>query len=149
MTAGMASKPWRNRLTARVALLTLAVSLPVVGAALLSWQGVADASGTLKSGNEVTVWMKPDAHAREIHAVGTQLARLNYLRQPCAYWNKPRNFAAARKLLPTDIWHKATVADMPTSYRCMPVVLTDATRVIAAMKGMPGVEIVTVGPPNL
>jgi cell division protein FtsX len=149
MTAEMASRLWRNRLRRRVSLLALAASLTLVGAALLSWQGVANASGTLKSGNEVTVWMKPDANAHEIHTVGTQLARLSYLRQPCAYWNKSRNFAEARKLLPSDVSRNLTVADMPTSYWCMPVVLANANRVIDAMKGMPGVEIVTVGPANL
>jgi hypothetical protein len=64
-------------------------------------------------------------------------------------WNKSRNFAEARKLLPSDVWHDTTVADMPTSYWCTPMVLADANRVIGAMKGEPGVEIVTVGPANL
>jgi cell division protein FtsX len=146
MTAEMASNLCRHRLTTRVAVLTIAVSLTLVGVALLSWQGAANASGQLKSSNEVTVWMKPDANAHEIHAVEARLARLSYLRHPCAYWNKARNYAEARKLLPFDIWHNATVADMPTSYWCTPVLLADANQVIRTMKGAPGVLTVTVGP---
>jgi hypothetical protein len=49
-------------------VLTIVVSLT----SLLLWQGAANASRALKSGNEVTVWMKPDANAQEIHAVGTR-----------------------------------------------------------------------------
>jgi cell division transport system permease protein len=146
MIAKMVSNLRRHRLTMRVAVLTVAVSLTVVGAALLLSQGAADASGALKGGNEVTVWMSPDANAHEIRAVGTQLARLSYLRQPCTYWNKARNYAEARKLLPSDVWHKATAAEMPTSYWCTPVVLADANRVIGTMKGVPGVLTVTIDP---
>jgi cell division protein FtsX len=145
MTAEMASNLWRIRLTTRLAVHTIA-SLTLVGAALLSWQGAANASGALKSGDEVTVWMKPDANAHEIHAVRARLARLSYVRQPCTYWNKARNFAEARTLLPSYVWHNATVADMPTSYWCTPVILADANQVISAMKGTPGVLTVTVDP---
>jgi len=35
-------------------------------------------------------------------------------------------------LLPFDIWHNATVADMPTSYWCTPVILADAIQVIGS-----------------
>jgi cell division protein FtsX len=146
MTAEMVSNLWRNRLTMRVAALTVAVSLTLVGASLLLWQGSANASEALKSGNEVTVWMSPDANAHEIHAVGMQLARLNYMRRHCTYWNKARNFAEARKLLSSDVWHNATVAEMPTSYWCTPVVLADGSKVISTMKGVPGVLTVTIGP---
>jgi hypothetical protein len=78
----MASNLRRNRLTTRVAVLTMIVFLTLVGAALFLRQGAANASEGLKSGNEVTIWMKPDANAHEIRAVEARLARLSYLRQP-------------------------------------------------------------------
>jgi cell division transport system permease protein len=147
MTAEMASNMWSHRLMTMAAVLTVAVSLSLVGAALLLWQGAADASGAPKRGTEVTVWMRSDANAQEIHAVGTRLSKLSDLRQPCAFWNKARNFAEARKPLPADVGGGAlNVKHMPTSFWCTPVVLTDANQVIRTMNGVPGVETVTVGP---
>src|ERR1700723_3700702 len=102
------------------AVLTVAVSLSLVGAALLLRQGSANATGALERGTQATVWMAPNANKQEIHAVGTQLAQLTYVRQPCAYWNKARNFAEARKLLPSDVLQATTQAQMPTSYWCTP-----------------------------
>jgi len=103
-----ASNLWRNRLMTIAAVLTVAVSLSLVGAALLLRQGSANATGTLERGTQVTVWMVPNANSQEIAAVGTQLAQLNYVVQPCAYWNKARNFAEARRLLPSDVFQATT-----------------------------------------
>jgi cell division transport system permease protein len=138
-----ASNLWRNRLMTIAAVLTVAVSLSLVGAALLLRQGSANASGALERGTEVTVWMQPKADAQEIHAVGTELAQLTYVRQPCAYWNKARNYAEARKLLSSDIFQSTTVAGMPTSFWCTPVVLPDSAQVIHTFTGIAGVLTVT------
>jgi cell division transport system permease protein len=138
-----ASNLWRNRLMTIAAILTVAVSLTLVGAALLLRQGAANASGQWERGTEVTVWMEPGANAQEIHAVGTQLDQLTFVRQPCAYWNKSRNYAEARKLLPSDVLQATTQAEMPTSYWCTPVVLPDANQVIHTFTGTPGVLTVT------
>ena len=86
------------------AVLTVAVSLSLVGAALLLRQGSANATGTLERGTKVTVWMEPDATKQQINAVKTELAQLNYVVQPCEYWNKARNFSEARHLLPSDVF---------------------------------------------
>jgi cell division transport system permease protein len=138
-----ASNLWRNRLMTVAAVLTVAVSLTLVGAALLLRQGAANASGQWERGTQVTVWMQPKANAQEIHAVATQLAQLTYVRQPCVYWNKARNYADARTLLPSDVIANTTEAEFPTSYWCTPVQLSDATQVIAAFRGTPGVDTVT------
>jgi cell division transport system permease protein len=138
-----ASNLWRNRLMTIAAVLTVAVSLTLVGAALLLRQGSANASGALERGTQGTVWMKPTANAQEITAVGTQLSQLTYVRQPCVFWDKQRNFAEARKLLPSDVLQATKVADMPTSFWCTPVQLSDTNQLISAMKGTPGVLDVT------
>ena len=138
-----ASNLWRNRLMTIAAVLTVAVSLTLVGAALLLRQGAANASGQWERGTQVTVWMEPAANHQEISAVGTQLTQLNYVRQPCAFWNKARNFSEARKLLPSDVLQATTQAQMPTSFWCTPVVLADANQIISALKGTPGVLKVT------
>ncbi len=57
------SNLWRNRLMTVAAVLTVAVSLTLVGAALLLRQGAANASGEWERGTKVTVWMEPSANA--------------------------------------------------------------------------------------
>jgi cell division transport system permease protein len=138
-----ASNLWRNRLMTFAAILTVAVSLSLVGTALLLRQGSANATGRLERGTQVTVWMQPNANAQEITAVGTELSQLNYVAQPCAYWDKSRNFAEARKLLPSDVFQATTEAAMPTSYWCTPVALADASQVVRTFKGTAGVLSVT------
>ncbi len=138
-----ASNLWRNRLMTIAAVLTVAVSLSLVGAALLLRQGSANATGTLERGTQVTVWMEPNANPQEIAAVRTQLSQLNYVTQPCAYWNKERNFTEARRLLPTDVFQATTKAEMPTSYWCTPVALADAAQVVHTFSGTAGVLSVT------
>ena len=138
-----AANLWRNRLMTIAAVLTVAVSLSLVGAALLLRQGSANASGALERGTQVTVWMEPNANAQEIAAVRTELAQINYLVQPCAYWNKQRNFAEAHKLLTSDESSAVTVNEMPTSFWCTPIALTDAAQVVRTFNGSPGVKAVT------
>ena len=138
-----ASNLWRNRLMTIAAVLTVAVSLSLVGAALLLRQGSANATGTLERGTQVTVWMQPTANQQEVKAVGTELAQLNYVVQPCAYWDKARNFQEEGKLLPSDVVQATTVDEMPTSYWCTPVALSDAAQVVRAFEGAPGVLNVT------
>jgi len=138
-----ASNLWRNRLMTVAAILTVAVSLSLVGAALLLRQGSANATGTLERGTQVTVWMQPGANDQEIVAVKTQLAQLNYVVQPCAYWDKARNFSEARRLLPSDVFQATTQSEMPTSYWCTPIALSDASQVVRTFNGAAGVLSVT------
>ena len=138
-----ASNLWRNRLMTVAAILTVAVSLSLVGAALLLRQGSANATGTLERGTQVTVWMQPNANTQEIDAVRTELSQLNYVVQPCAYWNKARNFAEARRLLPSDVFQATNQSEMPTSYWCTPVALADAAQVVRTFSGTAGVLSVT------
>jgi cell division transport system permease protein len=138
-----ASNLWRNRLMTVAAVLTVAVSLSLVGAALLLRQGSANATGTLERGTKVTVWMQPGATPQQIHAVGTQLSQLNYVQQPCEYWNQQRNFSEARQLLPSDVFQATSVSDMPTSYWCTPLALPDAAQVVRTFNGTAGVLAVT------
>ncbi len=137
------SNLWRNRLMTVAAVLTVAVSLSLVGAALLLRQGSANATGTLERGTKVTVWMEPNATKQQISAVGTELGQLNYVQQPCEYWNKQRNFTEARQLLPSDVFEATSVAEMPTSYWCRPLALSDAAQVVRTFNGTAGVLAVT------
>jgi cell division transport system permease protein len=138
-----ASNLWRNRLMTIAAVLTVAVSLSLVGAALLLRQGSANATGTLERGTNVTVWMQPNASPQQIKAVQIELAQLNDVVQPCQYWDKAKNYAEARRLLSSDVFQATTQAEMPTSFWCTPVALADAAQVVHTFNGSPGVKAVT------
>ena len=60
------SNLWRNRLMTIAAVLTVAVSLSLVGAALLLKQSAAQASAQWQQGTRVTIWMQPSASPAEI-----------------------------------------------------------------------------------
>ena len=137
------SNLWRNRLMTIAAVLTVAVSLSLVGAALLLKQGAAKAEAHWQRGTQVTVWLQAKASSNEISAVGAQLKQLPYVQQPCSYKNQQQNFAEAKQLIAPDLVSSLTVADMPTSYWCTPTVPADATQVIARFSGQPGVKAVT------
>ena len=87
--------------------------------------------------------MEPAASKDEIAAVKTELSQLNYVVQPCAYWDKQRNFREARQLLPSDVFQATTQSEMPTSFWCAPVVLSDASQVVRTFSGTAGVAQVT------
>ncbi|MDA8359871.1 MAG: permease-like cell division protein FtsX [Actinomycetota bacterium] len=139
-----ASNLWRNRLMTIAAVLTVAVSLSLVGAALLLKQGAAQAEGEWQRGTQVVVWMQPTASKAEIQAIGTQLKTLSYVDQPCVYRDHAYDYAEAKRLL-GQVYVEAgvTAAQTPTSWRCIPVHPQDATAVIAKFSGQPGVIQVT------
>jgi cell division transport system permease protein len=139
-----ASNLWRNRLMTVAAILTVAVSLALVGAALLLKQGAAQAEGEWQRGTQVTVWMKADASPAEVKAVGTQLKTLPYVNQPCTFRNHTYDYNEAKRLLGSIYTEGGvTPAGTPTSWRCIPTHPQDANQVIAKFSGQAGVLSVT------
>lgn len=139
-----ASNLWRNRLMTVAAVLTVAVSLSLVGAALLLKQGATRAEAEWQRGTEVMVWMKPTASTNEIGAVGKQLGALPYVDQPCTFRTHMYDFLEAKRLVGS-VWGEAGVTpnETPTSWRCTPVHPQDATAVIREFQGQPGVLVVS------
>jgi cell division transport system permease protein len=139
-----ASNLWRNRLMTVAAVLTVAVSLSLVGAALLLKQGAAKAEGEWQRGTQVTVWMQPTASVSEVKAVGAQLKLLAYIDQPCVYRTHRYDFRQAKQLLgPVATEGGLTPAKTPTSWWCTPAHPQDADSVIKTFSGQPGVRTVT------
>jgi cell division transport system permease protein len=139
-----ASNLWRNRLMTITAVLTVAVSLSLVGAALLLKQGAAKAEVDWQRGTQVTVWMKPTDTHSEIAAVGAQLRSLSYVEHPCIFRDHKYDFAEAKKLVgPVYSESGITAAQTPTSWRCVPQQPQDANAVIHKFNGQPGVLNVT------
>ncbi|HEX4540331.1 MAG TPA: permease-like cell division protein FtsX [Acidimicrobiales bacterium] len=118
---------WRNRLMTVAAVLTVAVSLSLVGAALLLKQGVSTATVRWKGGVQLAVFMQPQVPPDQTQAVAqrlgsmTEVKRTTYCDQACSY----REFRTMFANQP-DLVNSATAADLPPSFR---VVARDANHV--------------------
>jgi cell division transport system permease protein len=133
---------WRNRMMTIAAVLTVAVSLSLVGSALLLKQSAAQASAQWQQGTRVTVWMQPTASTSQINNVKSQLANLPIVKG-CLFYTQRMDYNEAKRILPTSETQSLTVADMPSSFRCVPTVPADAFTVESMFKNQPGVYQVT------
>lgn len=134
------SNLWRNRLMTIAAVLTVTVSLSLVGAALLLKQGAAKAEAEWQRGTQVMVWMNPNAANSEIASVGRQLRSLPYVDQPCVFRGHQYDFSEAKRLIGSVYTESGVTArQTPTSWRCTPVHPADASAVIEKFSGQPGV----------
>ena len=136
------SNLWRNRMMTIAAILTVAVSLSLVGSALLLKQSAAQASAQWQQGTRVTVWMQPAASAGEISSVQGQLANLPIVKN-CTFYTQQQDYQEAVQLLPQSESQVLTVSDMPSSFRCVPVIPSDAFVVESTFSNEPGVYKVT------
>jgi cell division transport system permease protein len=136
------SNLWRNRMMTVAAVLTVAVSLSLVGGALLLKQSAAQASFQWQQGTRVTVWMQPTASSGEISTIKTQLATMPIVRD-CVYFTQAQDFQEAKKLLPLPESSVLTVAEVPSSYQCIPTVPSDAFLVRSTLSNEPGIYEVT------
>jgi cell division transport system permease protein len=133
---------WRNRMMTIAAVLTVAVSLSLVGSALLLKQSAAQASAQWQQGTRVTIWMQPAASQNEIASVQSQLADLPIVKS-CVYFTQQQDFQEALKLLPQSESSVLTAAEVPSSFRCVPTVPSNAFVVQSTFSAQPGVYSVT------
>lgn len=136
------SNLWRNRMMTIAAVLTVAVSLSLVGAALLLKQSAAQATSSWQQGTRVTIWMQPSASAGEISNVNTQLSNLPIVKN-CQYRTQAQDYAEMKKLLPPSEYQVLKVADIPTKFSCVPTVPSDAFTVQSTFAHQPGILTVT------
>lgn len=136
------SNLWRNRMMTIAAVLTVAVSLSLVGSALLLKQSAAQASAQWQQGTRVTVWMQPTASSSEISGVRSQLASMPVVKN-CKYFTQAQDYQQAKTLLPQSEWSVLSVSSMPSSFECVPTVPSDAFVVESTFSNQPGVYEVT------
>ena len=136
-----ASNLWRNRLMTIAAVMTVAISLTLVGASLLLRQGASNAEAQWQRNTEVIVWMGSTASPAEINAVKVQLDDMKpaYVSQ-CTFRTQAYDLAEAKKLLTPTEASVLRVQDMPSSFRCTPVQSQDAQIVINRFEAQPGVR---------
>jgi cell division transport system permease protein len=136
-----ASNLWRNRLMTIAAVLTVAVSLSLVGTSLLLKQGVAQATTQWQHGVSVAVFLKPSISPEQEHSVHQQLGQLPYV-QNCLYRSQAYDYNEATHLLSPDEAQALTVASTPSSLRCVLNNPSQAQAIAKQFDGYPGVKAV-------
>jgi cell division transport system permease protein len=134
----------RNLLMTVSAMITMAVSLSMLGGFLIMRQAIARATVQWKGGVQVAVFMQPQATQNEIAAVGHELAStpgvksFHYVDKTQAYSEFKVIFGAN-----SDIVDAVTPDELPTSYRVVPTNAGDVSELGNQFKGQPGVFQVT------
>ncbi len=111
----------RNLLMTSAAVLTVAVSLFLVGGALLIKQGVDRATIQWRGGVELSIFMTPGVTDSQSKAVEAQLSKMpevkrySYVDQDAAYQEFKHMFANE-----PDMIDSVTAKDLPPSYRVVP-----------------------------
>ncbi|MHB8330084.1 MAG: cell division protein FtsX [Acidimicrobiales bacterium] len=137
-----ASNLWRNRLMTIAAVLTVAVSLSLVGAALLLRQGVAHATAKWQHGVNVLVFLSPGITSAQKGSIQQEVTQLPYVRG-CTYRTQQYDYNEARHLLPPDESQALSVTTMPASLRCALQDPNQAQAVFVQFHGRPGVQAVS------
>ncbi|MDA8342018.1 MAG: permease-like cell division protein FtsX [Actinomycetota bacterium] len=137
-----ATNLWRNRLMTVAGILTVAVSLALVGSALLLKQGAATATAQWQQGVDVIVWVAPGSSPTQAGAIGEELRAVGYVER-CAYRNQAYDFAESQRILPADLATEITQSDTPSSFRCVLANPSEATALDQQFSGKPGIVKVT------
>ncbi len=131
----------RNRLMTVAAILTVAVSLSLVGVALLLQQGVSNATVRWSNGVNVAVFLQASATPAETLAAHQQLMSMPEVKR-CYYMDKKESYQQMRQLYANqpDVYQSVTINEVPPAYRCVLTNANDAVMVGQALQGEPGVR---------
>ena len=111
----------RNLLMTTAAILTVAVSLSLVGGALLLKQGVSKATLQWRGGVELSIFMNPDVASTQRDAIRSELQsmpevkRIKYVDQQAAYTEFKTMFSNS-----PDMVESVSAKDLPPSFRVVP-----------------------------
>ena len=109
---------WRNRLMTVAAILTVAVSLALVGSSLLLKQGASQATVRWQDGVSTIVWVKPTAGASLTKSIGTGLQQSPYIKS-CIFRSQAYDYNEAKRILAADEFNATSQSDYPSSFRCV------------------------------
>ena len=111
----------RNLLMTTAAILTVAVSLSLVGGALLLKQGVSKATIQWRGGVELNIFLNPDVAQSQRDGIQAELEampevkRVSFVNQEDAYQEFKTMFANS-----PDMVESVTAKDLPPSFRVVP-----------------------------
>ena len=131
----------RNLLMTGASVLCVAVSLTIVGVALILKQGVANATIQWQGGVELEIFMQPNASPGESAAVERQLSQMSDVKS-FRYMNQQASYREFKKMFanqPTMV-DSVTPADLPPSYRVVPTQASEASAIGAQFQNYPGVK---------
>jgi cell division transport system permease protein len=120
------------------AVLTVAVSLSLVGTTLLLRQGVAHATTQWQHGISVELFLKPSVSPTQKASIEQQLHQLPYVQQ-CIFRSQAYDYAEAKHLLTPDESQALTEATTPSSLRCVLNNPSQAQAIAKQFDGYPGV----------
>jgi cell division transport system permease protein len=111
----------RNLLMTTAAVLTVAVSLSLVGGALLIKQGVSKATLQWRGGVELSIFLNPDIAATQSQAVRAELQAMPEVRR-VTFVNQEEAYDEFRTMFANspDLVESVTAQDLPPSYRVVP-----------------------------
>jgi cell division transport system permease protein len=113
----------RNVLMSSAAVLCVAVSLALVGMALLLKQGVANATIQWRNGVDLSIYMKvdPPATTSQTQAVQTQLAQMPEVKS-FYYVDQTQAYTEFKKMFQNEpaFTETVTAKDLPPSFRVVP-----------------------------
>jgi cell division transport system permease protein len=134
----------RNLLMTGAAILTVAVSLTLVGGALLLKQGVANATIQWQGGVQLSIFMQPSATSAESTVVEHQLASLQSSGEVKSFFfvDQAAAFREFKKLFANqpDFTNSVTADNLPTSYRVVPQQASNAQSIGNRLNAFPGVD---------
>ena len=135
-----AANLWRNRVMALAAVLTVAVSLSLVGTALLLRQVVNRQISQWSNNVSLQVFMNADATPQQLSEIRVLISQEPQI-TGCTYLDHEASYLQAKQVLagePTAL-EALTPAITPTVFRCQLQNANDAPAVAAIFNGVPGV----------
>lgn len=135
-----AANLWRNRVMALAAVLTVAVSLSLVGTTLLLRQVVSRQIGAWSNNVSLQVFMNADATPQQLGQIHVLIKEAPQITS-CVYLDHEESYQQARQVLsgePTAI-EALTPGITPTVFRCQLQNANEAASVAAIFSGVPGV----------
>ncbi|HET6810387.1 MAG TPA: permease-like cell division protein FtsX [Acidimicrobiales bacterium] len=155
MARETASNLRRNLLMTGASILCVAVSLTIVGVALILKQGVANATIQWQGGVRIEIFMNPNASSGENNAVAHQLAQMidgggsgsGSTGSPVksfVYFNQQKSYDEFKKIFadqPTMV-QSVQASDLPPSYRVVPRQASDVHAIATEFSSFPGVKYV-------
>jgi len=131
----------RNVFMTTAAVVVVAVSLALVGGALLLKQGVDKATVQWRGGVELSVFMKADAAPAELDAVDRELRAIPEVKR-VRFVSKQGAYDEFRKMFSNspDMLESLSPDQMPPSYRVVPKQAEDVDLIGGRFKDRPGVR---------
>jgi len=131
----------RNLLMTTAAIITMAVSLTLVAAALMMKQAIKKASVQWRGGVELSIFLQPTVTQNQQQALGRELQSMSEVKK-VRFVDKPEAYTEFKQMFAStpDLVNSLTVADMPPSYRVVPSRAEDVNLIGQQFQSQPGVK---------